>query len=325
LTRIAFIGLGNMGGGMAARQAAGGREVMAFDLSEAAVSKAVGAGARGVASVAQAVEGADAIITMLPAGPHVRKVYDEHILKHAPRSALLVDCSTIDVESARAVASRAKNGGFRFADAPVSGGTAAADAGSLAFMVGCDEADFVEVEEALKPMSRVTIRAGDHGAGQAAKICNNMLLGISMIGTCEAFALAERLGLAPDRFFEIASKSSGQCWSLSTYAPWPGVGPVTAADRNYEGGFAVAMMLKDLKLAQEAAAKSGAATPLGAQAEATYALFERLGFGAKDFSAILQMLRGELAGLEQLSRSAEAGVGDKLNGFQPDTIAASGL
>jgi 3-hydroxyisobutyrate dehydrogenase len=159
-------------------------------------------------------------------------------------------------------------------------------------MVGCDEKDFAAVEDALKPMSRVTIRAGDHGAGQAAKICNNMLLGISMIGTCEAFALAEKLGLAADRFFEIATKSSGQCWSLSTYCPWPGVGPQTASDRNYDGGFATGMMLKDLKLAQEAAAKAGAATPLGAQAEGLYALFDRLGGGGKDFSAILEMFRG---------------------------------
>ncbi len=297
MNRIAFIGLGNMGGGMAARQVAGGREVQAFDLAELAVKNAVKAGALAASSVAKAVEGADAVITMLPAGPHVRKVYDEHIIPHAPKSALLVDCSTIDVESARAVAKQAKAAGFRFADAPVSGGTTAADAGTLAFMVGCDERDFAAVEDALKPMSRVTIRAGDQGAGQAAKICNNMLLGISMIGTCEAFALAEQLGLAPDRFFEIASKSSGQCWSLSTYAPWPGVGPVTASDRRYKGGFAAAMMLKDLKLAQEAAAKAGAATPLGAQAEAVYALFDRLGYGGKDFSGVLQMLRGQLADL----------------------------
>ena len=297
MTRIAFIGLGNMGGGMAARQVVGGREVLAFDLSEAAVKKVVAAGAHPAGSVAKAVENADSVITMLPAGPHVRKVYDEHILPHAPKSALLIDCSTIDVDSARAVAAQAKAAGFRFADAPVSGGTAAADAGTLAFMVGCDEADFAAVEEALKPMSRVTIRAGDHGAGQAAKICNNMLLAISMIGTCEAFALAERLGLAPDRFADIASKSSGNCWSLSTYAPWPGVGPVTASDRNYEGGFAAAMMLKDLKLAQEAAARAGATTPLGNQSEAIYALFDRLGYGGKDFSGILQMLRGNLDGL----------------------------
>jgi 3-hydroxyisobutyrate dehydrogenase len=298
MTRIAFIGLGNMGGGMAARQVVGGREVMAFDLSEAAVKRAVKAGATGASSVARAVDGADAVITMLPAGPHVRKVYDEHIIPHTPKTALLVDCSTIDVDSARAVAKQAKEAGFRFADAPVSGGTAAADAGTLAFMVGCDEKDFADVEETLKPMARVTIRAGDHGAGQAAKICNNMLLGISMIGTCEAFALAEQLGLAPDRFFDIASKSSGQCWSLSTYAPWPGVGPQTASDRNYEGGFATAMMLKDLKLAQEAAGKAGASTPLGAQAEAIYALFDRLGYGGKDFSGVLQMLRGKLDSLK---------------------------
>ena len=297
MTRIAFIGLGNIGGGMAARQVVGGREVAAFDLSEAAIAKVVSAGATGAKSVADAVKGADAVITMLPAGPHVRKVYADDILPNAPKSALLVDCSTIDVDSARAVATQAKAAGFRFADAPVSGGTAAADAGTLAFMVGCDEADFSSVEETLKPMSRVTIRAGDHGAGQAAKICNNMLLGISMIGTCEAFALAEKLGLAPDRFFEIASKSSGNCWSLSTYAPWPGVGPQTASDRNYEGGFAANMMLKDLKLAQEAAARSGATTPLGNNAEAIYQLFDRLGYGGKDFSGVLQMLRGNLGQL----------------------------
>ncbi len=298
MTRIAFIGLGNMGGGMAARHVAGGREVNAFDLSEAAVKKVVAAGAFEAGSVANAVEKADVVITMLPAGPHVRKVYDEQILPNAPKTALLIDCSTIDVDSARAVASQARAAGFRFADAPVSGGTAAAEAGTLAFMVGCDEVDFADVEEALKPMARVVIRAGDHGAGQAAKICNNMLLGISMIGTCEAFALAERLGLAADRFFEIASKSSGQCWSLTTYAPWPGVGPQTASDRNYEGGFAANMMLKDLKLAQEAAARAGATTPLGAQSEAIYQLFDRLGYGGKDFSGILQMLRGELSKLK---------------------------
>jgi 3-hydroxyisobutyrate dehydrogenase len=297
MTRIAFIGLGNMGGGMAARQVVGGREVKAFDLSQAAIAKVVGTGAEGAASVAEAVKDADVVITMLPAGPHVRKVYTDDILPKAPKTALLIDCSTIDVDSARAVAAQATSAGFRFADAPVSGGTAAADAGTLAFMVGCDETAFADVDEALKPMARVVIRAGDHGAGQAAKICNNMLLGISMIGTCEAFALAEKLGLAPDRFFEIASKSSGQCWSLSTYAPWPGVGPQTASDRNYEGGFAANMMLKDLKLAQEAAARAGATTPLGNSAEALYALFDRLGYGGKDFSGVLQMLRGDLARL----------------------------
>jgi len=297
MTRIAFIGLGNMGGGMAANQAKARHHVTAFDLSAAAVVRAVAAGCHAASSVAEAVAGAEIVITMLPAGPHVRAVYGEQIIAHAPKSALLIDCSTIDVDSARAVASQATQAGFRFADAPVSGGIMAAEAGTLAFMVGCDPADFAAVEAALAPMARIVIHAGDHGAGQAAKICNNMLLGISMLGTCEAFALAEKLGLGADRFFEIASKSSGQCWSVSTYCPVPGVGPATPADRNYEGGFASAMMLKDLKLAQDAAARAGASTPLGAQAEALYALFDANGYGGKDFSAVLQMLRGRLGEL----------------------------
>lgn len=293
MARVAFIGLGNMGGGMAANQAKAGREVAAFDLSAAALEKAVAAGCGATGSVAEAVDRADVVFTMLPAGPHVRSVYADQILSNAPKSALLIDCSTIDVDSARAVASQAKDAGFRFADAPVSGGTAAAEAGTLAFMVGCDEPDFGAIEDAIQPMSRITLRAGDHGAGQAAKICNNMVLGISMIGVCEAFALAEKLGLEGERFFEIASKSSGQCWSLTSYCPWPGPVPTAPSNRNYEGGFATAMMLKDLKLAQEAAAKAGAATPLGSTAEGIYALFDRLGGGGKDFSAILELLRGK--------------------------------
>jgi 3-hydroxyisobutyrate dehydrogenase len=297
MTRIAFIGLGNMGGGMAANQAKAQHHVRAFDLAAAAVERAVAAGCHAAASVVEAVADAEVVITMLPAGPHVRSVYAEQVLAHAPKSALLIDCSTIDVESARVVAKQAAEAGFRFADAPVSGGIMAAEAGTLAFMVGCDTADFPAIEAALAPMSRVTIHAGDHGAGQAAKICNNMLLGVSMLGTCEAFALAEKLGLAADRFFEIASKSSGQCWSVTTYCPVPGVGPQTPADRGYEGGFATAMMLKDLKLAQDAAAKAGASTPMGAQAEALYALLEANGYGAKDFSSVIQMLRGRLAEL----------------------------
>jgi len=292
--RVAFIGLGNMGGGMAANQAKAQRSVAAFDLSAAALERAAGSGCRPVASVAEAVADADVVITMLPAGPHVRQVYADHILPNAPKTALLIDCSTIDVDSARAVAAQAKAAGFRFADAPVSGGTTAADAGALAFMVGCAEADFADAEAAIQPMARAVIRAGEQGAGQAAKICNNMLLGISMIGVCEAYALAESLGLEPQKFFDIASQSSGQCWSLTTYSPWPGPVPTSPSNRSYEGGFATAMMLKDLKLAQEAAAKSGASTPLGAQAEGLYALFDKLGGGGKDFSAILQMLRGKL-------------------------------
>ena len=189
---------------------------------------------------------------------------------------------------------RSKEKGFRFADAPVSGGTAGADAGTLAFMVGCDEGDFAEIEQIIQPMSRATIRAGDHGAGQAAKICNNMLLGIHMIGTCEAFALAEKLGLDPVTFYEISSKSSGQTWSMTSYCPWPGPVATAPSNRGYEGGFLTSLMLKDLKLAQEAAAKSGATTPMGNQAEALYALFDKMGYGGKDFSAVLQWLRGRL-------------------------------
>lgn len=293
MTSIAFIGLGNMGGGMAANQAKAGHEVLAFDLAAAAVEKAVAAGCRAAGSVAAAVKDAEVVISMLPAGQHVRSVYADQVIPNAKPGALFIDCSTIDVESARAVAKQVTESGFRFADAPVSGGTAAAEAGTLAFMVGCSGADFPAVESAIGPMSRVTIHAGDHGAGQAAKICNNMVLGASMIAVCEAFALAEKLGLDPERFFEIASKSSGQCWSLTSYCPWPGPVPTAPSNRNYEGGFATAMMLKDLKLAQEAAAKAGAATPLGAQAEGLYALFDRLGGGGKDFSAILELFRGK--------------------------------
>jgi len=297
LTRVAFIGLGNMGSGMAANLVAAGHEVMAFDLAAAALETAVAAGCVAAASAEAAAKNARAVITMLPAGRHVRAVYHEEILGAAPPGALLIDASTIDVESARAVAAEAKAAGFRFADAPVSGGVAGAAAGTLAFMVGCDEADFPAMETMLKPMARTIIRAGDHGAGQAAKICNNMVLGASMIAVCEAFALAEKLGLDPVTFHEIASQSSGQCWSLTSYCPWPGPVPTAPSNRGYEGGFAVAMMLKDLKLAQEAAASVGAAAPLGAQAEGLYALLERLGAGGKDFSVMLELLRGRLGGL----------------------------
>jgi 3-hydroxyisobutyrate dehydrogenase len=293
LTRIAFIGLGNMGSGMAANLVKAGHAVAAFDLSPDAMAKARQSGLDPAASAAEAVRGAATVVTMLPAGPHVRQCYAEAVLPSAPRGALLIDCSTVDVESARAVAAQAEAAGFRAADAPVSGGVAAAAGGTLTFMVGCRDQDFADVEAALKPMAKAIIHAGASGAGQAAKICNNMLLGISMIGTCEAFALAEKLGLDAQRFFDIASKASGQNWSLTSYCPWPGPVPTAPSNRDYEGGFAVAMMLKDLKLAQQAAAQSGAATPLGAQAEALYALWERQGAGGKDFSSMLQLLRGK--------------------------------
>jgi len=290
---IAFIGLGNMGGGMAANQAKAGRDVRAFDLSADALSKAQAAGCTSYASAAEAIAGADAVITMLPAGKHVRNVYAGDVLPHAKDGALLVDCSTIDVESARAVAALASEAGksFRTADAPVSGGTAAADAGTLAFMVGCADIDFTDVETVLEPMSRVTLQAGDSGAGQAAKICNNMLLGISMIGTCEAFALAEKLGLDAQRFYDISSQSSGQNWSMTSYCPVKGVGPDSPADRSFEGGFATDMMLKDLRLAKQAAIASGGVTPLGGQAEALYAMLSEQGLGAKDFSSVIELLK----------------------------------
>ena len=293
-----------MGAGMAARQAAAGHEVRAFDLSGLAMERATQAGCKGAASAGEAVEGAEVVITMLPAGHHVREVFAEAVLPNAPKSALLIDCSTIDVESARAVGAQAKDAGLAFADAPVSGGIAAAEAGTLTFMVGCEEARFAEVAAALKPMAKAVVHAGEAGAGQAAKICNNMVLGVSMLGVCEAFALAERLGLKADKFFDIASQSSGQCWSVSSYCPWPGVGPASPSDRGYEGGFLTKLMLKDLKLAQAAAAASGAATPMGAQAEGLYAMFERLGYGDKDFSAVLQLMRGRL---DELDVSARGG------------------
>lgn len=292
MARIGFIGLGHMGGGMAANQAKAQHQVTAFDLSAEALTRAQANGCRPAGSVAEAVRDAEVVISMLPAGPQVRQVFEAEVLANAPKSALLIDCSTIDVDSARHVADQAAAAGFVFADAPVSGGIMAAEAGTLTFMVGCDEAHFSAVRAALEPMARAVVYAGEAGAGQAAKICNNMLLGVTMLGVCEAFALGERLGLEPDRFFEIASQSSGSSWSLNTYCPWPGVGPQTPADRNYEGGFLTALMLKDLKLAQEAASRSGAATPMGALAEAQYALFDRMGYGGKDFSAVLQWLRG---------------------------------
>jgi 3-hydroxyisobutyrate dehydrogenase len=298
MTEIAFIGLGHMGGGMAAKQVHAGHAVMAFDLSAAALETAKGQGCVPATSVAEAVAEAEVVITMLPTSQHVREVVIREVVPHAPKGALLIDCSTIDVESARAVGATARAAGFRFADAPVSGGIMAAEAGSLTFMVGCDEADYGAVEAALQPMAKAVVHAGAVGAGQAAKICNNMVLGVTMLGVCEAFALAEKLGLAPEKFFEIAAQSSGQCWSISSYCPWPGVGPASPADRGYEGGFLTALMLKDLKLAQEAAAKCGAATPMGAAAEGLYALFERQGFGRKDFSAVLQLLRGDLQVLQ---------------------------
>ena len=302
MSRIAFIGLGAMGSGMAANQARSGHEVVAFDLSGLALERARQAGCRTAPTAAAAVEDAEVVITMLPAGEHVRQVFAESVLPKAAPGALLIDCSTIDVDSAREVGRQAEAAGFRFADAPVSGGVMAAEGASLTFMVGCADETFALVEAALAPMAKAVIHAGAVGAGQAAKICNNMVLGISMIGVCEAFALAEKLGLKADRFFDIASRSSAQCWSISTYCPWPGVGPASPADRGYEGGFLTRLMLKDLRLAQAAARSSGAETPLGAHVEQLYADFDAQGYGDKDFSAVLQLFRGHLDELDAEAR-----------------------
>jgi len=295
MTTVAFIGLGNMGGPMAANLAKADYTVRAFDLSDDAKAVAVEAGCTAAATVAEAVADADAIISMLPAGKHVRAVYegDDGVFAHAPAGAICIDCSTIDVDSARAVNVVAVEKGFPMVDAPVSGGVAAAQGASLTFMVGCTTMDFATAHEYLDTMGKAVIRAGDAGAGQAAKICNNMLLGISMIGACEAFNLAIKLGLDPQKFFDISSKASGQCWSMTSYCPVPGPVPASPANRDYEPGFAVAMMLKDLRLAQEAAQKVGASTPLGSEAQAIYALFDTLGGGDKDFSGVMEMLSGD--------------------------------
>ena len=296
MARIAFIGLGNMGSGMAANLVKAGHDVHAFDLSADAVAHAVEAGAVAALSTADAVGEAEAVVTMLPAGRHVRAVYESEIFEAAAPGTLFMDCSTIDVASARHVGSLAVDKGFRFVDAPVSGGVAAATAGTLTFMVGGSEGDFAAAEPFLDAMGKAVIRAGDVGAGQAAKICNNMLLAITMIGTCEAFALAEKLGLDQQKFFDISSKASGQSWSMTSYCPVPGPVPTTPANSGYKPGFATAMMLKDLKLAQDAAQTAGATTPLGAQAEALYAMFDNLGGGASDFSGIYKLLDGSWSG-----------------------------
>ncbi|WP_126173073.1 3-hydroxyisobutyrate dehydrogenase [Altericroceibacterium xinjiangense] len=287
--RIAFIGLGNMGGGMAANLAKAGHEVRAFDVSEDALAHARQSGCQTSSSAAEAADGAQAVVSMLPNGKIVRDVYLQEVIGHAPADAVLIDCSTIDVATAREVEGLAAKAGYAMVDAPVSGGIAAAAAGTLTFMVGGSEDGFARAEPILSAMGKAVIRAGEAGAGQAAKICNNMLLGIHMIGTSEAFRLAERLGLDPQTFYDIASVSSGQCWSMTSYCPVPGVGPETPADRDYQGGFAAALMLKDLRLAMEAAELAGATTPLGAHAKDLYEGFAADN-GGLDFSAIITSL-----------------------------------
>jgi len=293
MAKIAFIGLGNMGGPMAANLAKAQHHVMAFDLSDAAVSAAVEKGAHKAASAAEAVKGAEIVVTMLPAGKHVREVYEKDVLPNVAKGTLLIDCSTIDVESARHVAAQAEKAGLDMVDAPVSGGVGGATAGTLTFMVGGSEASFAKAKPILEKMGKNIVLAGTSGGGQAAKICNNMILGVSMIAVSEAFMLAKRLGLDAQKLFDVASTASGQCWSLTNYCPVPGPVPTSPANRDYQAGFTAAMMLKDLMLAQQAANAAGASTPLGAEAAQLFSLFVNSGNGAKDFSGIVKMLDGK--------------------------------
>ena len=293
MARIAFIGLGHMGGGMAPNLSKAGHEVRAFDLVPEAVSHAVDGGCSAASSAADAVKGADVVVTMLPAAQHVRKVFHDDVAPNASPGAMLIDCSTIDVPSARDVGEEMQAKGFDFVDAPVSGGIAAAAGGSLTFMVGGTDEQFERARPILEPMAKAVIHAGSLGAGQAAKICNNMILGATMAATVEGFALAKKLGLGLQTFFDISSKASGQSWSMTSYCPVPGVGPETPADHDYEGGFAAALMLKDLKLAEEAAKQVGAYTPMGAKAEDLYQRFVDAGNGNKDFSGLIKMIEAK--------------------------------
>ena len=286
--KIAFIGLGNMGGGMAANLVKNGHEVRAFDLSEDALAKAKSNGCETFTDAKEAVQGADAVVSMLPNGGIVKSVYSDAVIGHAPEGAALLDCSTIDVATAKDVSEMATAQGYKMVDAPVSGGIAAADGGTLTFMVGGTEDAFAAAKPILEGMGKAVIHAGDAGAGQTAKICNNMLLAISMIGVAEAMKMAEKLGLDPQKFYEISSQSSGYCWSLNAYTPLPGVGVESPADKDYQGGFATALMLKDLRLAMAAAEEVDAGVPLGSRAASLYEDFAGAGNAALDFSAIIK-------------------------------------
>ena len=294
MARIGFIGLGNMGLPMARNLVKAGHQVTGFDLSKASVDALAADKGISAKSVADACKDADFIVTMLPAGEHVRKIYlgDTGIVALVPKSCVLIDSSTIDVESARAVASAAAKRNVAMIDAPVSGGVGGATAGTLTFMVGGPDDAFARAKPVLEVMGKTIVHAGGSGNGQAAKICNNMVLGISMIAVSEAFVLAEKLGLDAQKLFDIASKASGQCWSLTSYCPVPGPVPASPANRDYQAGFTAAMMLKDLKLAQEAARIANVSTPMGAEASALYGLYAGQGKAGEDFSGIIRFLRG---------------------------------
>jgi 3-hydroxyisobutyrate dehydrogenase len=296
MATIGFIGLGNMGLPMAQNLLKAGHKVHGFDLTKTQVDALVASGGTAGASVKAAASGAEIVVTMLPAGQHVRDVYTgpDGVLSAAGGNALLIDSSTIDVETARAVAAAAEKKGLPMLDAPVSGGVGGASAGTLTFMVGGSDAAFERARPILERMGKTIVHAGGAGNGQAAKICNNMILGVSMIAVSEAFVLAEKLGLDAQKLFDISSKSSGQCWSMTTYCPVPGPVPTSPANRDYAAGFTAAMMLKDLKLAQEAAKAAGAKTHLGADAEGIYSKYVESGEGPRDFSGIIRFIRAAI-------------------------------
>jgi 3-hydroxyisobutyrate dehydrogenase len=294
MATIAFIGLGNMGGPMAANLVKAGHKVVAFDLAEASRAEAKSSGAEIADNAAVAVKDAEIVVTMLPAGKHVLAVWNE-IVPAMAKGALVIDSSTIDVESARAAHALAAKHGIASVDAPVSGGTGGAKAATLTFMCGGEESAFASAKPVLENMGKKIVHCGGAGAGQAAKICNNMILGISMIAVGEAFALGEKLGLSHQALFDVASTSSGQCWSLTTYCPVPGPVPASPANNGYKPGFATALMLKDLTLSQDAAKAAGAATPLGQRAQEIYKAFDAAGNSGVDFSGVIQHVR-DLAG-----------------------------
>jgi 3-hydroxyisobutyrate dehydrogenase len=294
MATIAFIGLGNMGGPMAANLIKAGYKVVGFDLVKTSLDQARADGASIADSAAAAVKGADVVITMLPAGKHVVSVWSD-IIPSVAKGALVIDCSTIDVESARQAHALAGKASLLSVDAPVSGGTGGAKGATLTFMAGGAAPAFAAAKPVLEAMGKKIVHCGEAGAGQAAKICNNMILGISMIAVGEAFALAEKLGLSHQALFDVSSTSSGQCWALTSYCPVPGPVPASPANNGYKPGFASALMVKDLTLAQDAANAAGAATPLGKHAQEIYKAFDAVGNGGVDFSGIIQHVRG-LAG-----------------------------
>jgi 3-hydroxyisobutyrate dehydrogenase len=294
MATIAFIGLGNMGGPMAANLVKSGHKVVAFDLADASRNRAKSDGALIADSGTAAVKGADVVVTMLPAGKHVLSVWSD-VVPSITKGALIIDCSTIDVESAKQAHALAAKHGVLSVDAPVSGGTGGAKGATLTFMCGGEDKAFAAAKPVLEKMGKKIVHCGGGGAGQAAKICNNMILGVSMIAVSEAFTLAEKLGLSHQALFDVASTSSGQCWSLTSYCPVPGPVPTSPANNDYKPGFATALMAKDLTLAQDAAKATGAATPLGKHAQEIYKTFDGAGNGGVDFSGIIRYVRN-LAG-----------------------------